>query len=254
MKTYLIAANWKQNGTLKTLSSLTKNIIKFSKQKRIKHKIVLFPPSIYLSKISLLTKKIKNISLGSQDISPYSEGAFTGEISARMIKDFDCKYTIIGHSERRHVFQENDTTLSSKVNIAINEKLSIILCVGETISERKKRITKRVISRQLKTALGPSKKLLAKNLHRLIIAYEPVWAIGTGRNATNEQISDVHKYIKNSLSKIFKSDYQKIKILYGGSVNSSNAKIILSLNEVDGALIGGASLKAKKFIEICSSI
>jgi len=96
--------------------------------------------------------------------------------------------------------------------------------------------------------------LLAKNLHRLIIAYEPVWAIGTGRNATNEQISDVHKYIKNSLSKIFKSDYQKIKILYGGSVNSSNAKIILSLNEVDGALIGGASLKAKKFIEICSSI
>ncbi len=254
MKKYLIAANWKQNGRLKTLSNLTKSILKTVKRKKIKHKIILFPPSIYLSEISLLIKKTKNVFLGTQNISPYLEGAFTGEVSAKMIKDFNCNHVIIGHSERRHIFKENDIILSSKVRLAINEKLKIIFCVGETISERRAKITKKVITRQLKKALDPSKKLLAKNLQNLSIAYEPVWAIGTGKNATNQQIFDVHKHIRNCLSKIFHKNYQKIKILYGGSVNNLNAESILNLDEVDGALVGGASLKAKKFIDICSSI
>lgn len=254
MKTYLIAANWKQNGTLKTLCTLTKNIISLTKKRKIKHKIVLFPPTIYLSNIFPLIRKSKNIFLGSQNVSPHSDGAFTGEVSAKMIKDINCNYVIIGHSERRHIFGESDKILSYKVAVSTSIKLNTILCVGETASERRKKMTKKVVARQLKTALLPSKNILKKNLQKLVIAYEPVWAIGTGNNATTKQILDIHKYIRYFLSKIFSRDYKKIKILYGGSVNSLNAKSILELDEVNGALVGGASLKSKKFIEICSSI
>ena len=254
MKTYLIAANWKQNGTLKTLCNLTKSIINLSKKRKINHKIILFPPSVYIPNIFSLIKKNKNVHLGAQNISPYDEGAFTGEISAKMIKDAKCSYVIIGHSERRHVFGETDKILSSKVAMATNMKLNTILCVGETITERRKKMTKKVIARQLNQSLLSSRNLLRRNLQKLIVAYEPVWAIGTGRNASTNQISDAHNYIRNVLAEIFGRNHKKIKILYGGSVNNLNAESILKLDDVDGALVGGASLKAKKFIEICSSI
>ena len=254
MKTYLIAANWKQNGTSKTLCNLTKNIISLAKKRKIRHKIVLFPPTVYLSNIFPLIRKTKNIFLGAQNISPYSEGAFTGEISAKMIKEVNCNHVIIGHSERRHIFGETDKVISSKVSVSAGMKLNTILCIGETTTERRKKRTKSVISRQLKTSLLPSRNVLRKNLQKLIIAYEPVWAIGTGKNATTAQILDIHKYVRKTLSNIFGKNSSKIKILYGGSVNNKNAKPILELDDVDGALVGGASLKAKKFIEICSSI
>ena len=155
MKTYLIAANWKQNGTSKTLYNLTKNIISLAKKRKIRHKIVLFPPAVYLSNIFPLIRKTKNIFLGAQNISPYSEGAFTGEISAKMIKEVNCNHVIIGHSERRHIFGETDKVISSKVSVSAGMKLNTILCIGETNSERRKKRTKSVISRQLKTSLLP---------------------------------------------------------------------------------------------------
>ena len=171
-----------------------------------------------------------------------------------MIKEVNCNHVIIGHSERRHIFGETDKVISSKVSVSAGMKLNTILCIGETNSERRKKRTKSVISRQLKTSLLPSCNVLRKNLQKLIIAYEPVWAIGTGKNATTAQILDVHTYVRKTLSNIFGKNSSKIKILYGGSVNNKNAKSILELDDVDGALVGGASLKAKKFIEICSSI
>ncbi|MEC7832769.1 MAG: triose-phosphate isomerase [Pseudomonadota bacterium] len=254
MKNYLIAANWKQNGNLKSLSHLTRNIIALSSKRKIRHKIILFPPAIYLFNIDSLIKNKKNILLGVQNISPYNDGAFTGEVSSKMAKDSGCNYVIIGHSERRHIFGESDLEIQSKVSASNDMKMNIILCVGETASERRKKMTKKVITKQLRTALFPLRNKLRKSLQKLVIAYEPVWAIGTGKNATTEQISDIHNYIAKSLSNIFGRNSLKIKILYGGSVNTANAKTILELDSVDGALVGGASLQAKKFIEICSSI
>jgi len=251
MAKYLIVANWKQNGSKKILENLTKS---FLKARKIKNSVVLLPPSIYLSSISSIIGKDKKFSVGIQNISPHKEGAFTGEISASMIKDFGARYILIGHSERRHIFQESNNEISNKLILSMENKFSTILCVGETIIERNKKITKKVIANQLKTALFKSKQLIKQNSSKLIIAYEPVWAIGTGKTAQIKDIEDVHAYIRLSLSRIIGPKHKSIKILYGGSVNNKNASTILSLDDVDGALVGGASLNSKKFIEICSSI
>ena len=258
MKTYLIAANWKQNGTKKSLSRLTKGIIQKAKNKKIRNSIILLPPSIYIDNISTLLKQKtlqnKKISLGAQNISPYIDGAFTGEISTNMLKDYNCKYVLVGHSERRHIFLEKNKEIAAKVKLAIDSKLSIIFCVGETIAERNKKQTSRIIAQQLKMGLSSAVNLIKKNATRLIVAYEPVWAIGTGRTAKPKDIQDVHTFIRKKLSIILGNKSKSIKILYGGSVNEVNASSILKLENVDGALVGGASLNTKKFIEICSSI
>ena len=251
MAKYLIIANWKQNGSKKVLENLTKSFLKSSK---IKNSVILLPPSIYLSSISSVIGKNKKISVGIQNISSYKDGAFTGEISASMIKDFGVRYVLIGHSERRHIFQESNNEISNKVILSIENKFYTILCVGETLLERNKKITKKVIANQLKTALFKSRQLIKQNSSKLIIAYEPVWAIGSGKTAQIEDIKDVHAYIRLSLSRIIGPEHKSIKILYGGSVNDENASTILSLDDVDGALVGGASLNSKKFIEICSTI
>ena len=255
---YLIAANWKQNGTKKSLNRLANGIIKNAKNKKIKNNIILLPPSIYIENISTLLKqkKLQNkkISLGAQNISPYMDGAFTGEISANMLKDYNCKYVLIGHSERRHIFLEKNKEIAAKVKLAIDSKLSVIFCVGETITERNKKQTKRIIAQQLKIGLSSAVNLIKKNTARLVVAYEPVWAIGTGKTAKSRDINDVHIFIRKTLSIILGNKSKSIKILYGGSVNEVNASSILKLENVDGSLVGGASLNTKKFIEICSSI
>lgn len=251
MAKYLIIANWKQNGSKKVLEHLTKS---FLKSRKIKNSVILLPPSIYLSSISSVIGKNKKISVGIQNISSYKDGAFTGEISVSMIKDFGVRYVLIGHSERRHIFQESNNEISDKVILSMENKFHTILCVGETLLERNKKITKKVIANQLKSALFKSRQLIKQNSSKLIIAYEPVWAIGTGKTAQIEDIKDVHAYIRLSLSRIIGPKHKSIKILYGGSVNDQNASTILSLDDVDGALVGGASLNSKKFIEICSTI
>ena len=196
----------------------------------------------------------KKISLGSQNISSFENGAYTGELSVDMTKDYNCTYALIGHSERRHVFQEDEKTIAKKMQLSLASNMNTILCVGETITEYNKKLTKKVILRQLKSALIKSSVLLKSDHSKIIIAYEPVWAIGTGKTASLDNISDVHSYIRNVLNKILGIKTNSIKILYGGSVNNLNAPSILSLSNVNGALVGGASLNSKKFIDICSSI
>jgi triosephosphate isomerase len=255
---YLIAANWKQNGDSKSLIKLINDFIKLYKKIKPKCDILILPPSIYLNVIlnRLNHHKIsrKKISLGSQNISSFENGAYTGELSVDMTKDYNCTYALIGHSERRHVFQEDEKTIAKKTQLSLESNMNTILCVGETITEYNKKLTKKVILRQLKSALIKSLVLLKSDHSKIIIAYEPVWAIGTGKTASLDNIRDVHSYIRNTLNKILGAKANNIKILYGGSVNDLNASSILSLSNVNGALVGGASLNSKKFIDICSSI
>tara|TARA_B100000287_G_C20448220_1_gene708395 strand:- start:104 stop:877 length:774 start_codon:yes stop_codon:yes gene_type:complete len=252
----LIAANWKQNGTSKSLSKLTFNIIANLKHKKNRGEIVLFPPSIYIDTIKkILEKKNKhNIFCGIQNISEYESGAYTGEISIQMAKDLKCKYCIIGHSERRIIFKEQQSSLTNKIMTSLRGQIKTIYCIGETLSEYNKKFTKRIISHQLQQGLKKSLKFIKTDPGKLIVAYEPVWAIGTGKNASESDIINVHKHIRKVLFSMFGKDSDKIRIIYGGSVNSKNANTILNINEVDGVLVGGASLNSKKFVEICSSI
>ena len=171
-----------------------------------------------------------------------------------MIKDYKCSYTLIGHSERRHIFLEDDKTIFNKTKLSLQSNMKTILCVGETGIEYNKKLTKKVISRQLKSALLRSVNLFKSKQNKIIIAYEPVWAIGSGKTASLNDIVDVHSYIRDILNKILGTKTNSVKILYGGSVNDTNAASILNLPNVNGALIGGASLNSKKFIDICSSI
>ena len=255
---YLIAANWKQNGDLKSSTQLINDFIKLYQKIKPKSDILILPPSIYLNMIlnRLNHYKVsrKKISLGIQNISPFLEGAYTGELSINMAKDFKCSYALIGHSERRHIFFEDDKTITKKTRLSLESNIRTILCVGETISEYNRKMTKKVISRQLKSALSNSIDLFKSDETKVIIAYEPVWAIGTGKTASLEDIADVHGYIRIILNKILGTKKNMIKILYGGSVNNENASSILNLPDVNGALVGGASLNSKKFIDICSSI
>ena len=253
----IIIANWKQNGSLRSLQSLTSQIIKAVKFKSIRHSVVILPPFVYLpilAKQVTSNKNLRNLSLGVQNVSAFSDGAYTGEVSYEMCKDFGSKYFLVGHSERRQLLLESDLLISKKVSRLLNHNKKVILCIGETLAERNKKLDKRVISRQLTSALGnlsSKKKIKTSNI---IIAYEPIWAIGSGKSASSEDIHSVHNYIKRKLNMIFESSKSLPKVIYGGSVNNTNSKEILSIEGVDGTLVGGASLNAKKFIEICSSI
>ena len=255
---YLIAANWKQNGDLKSSTKLINNFIKLYEKTKPKSNILILPPAIYLNMLLNRLKHYKishkKISLGIQNVSPFLEGAYTGELSVNMARDFKCSYVLIGHSERRHIFMEDDKTIAKKTRLSLLSDIKTILCVGETITEYNKKMTKNVISRQLKSALSKSKNLFKSDQSKIVIAYEPVWAIGTGKTANLQDIASVHGFIRAILNKILGTKQNTIKILYGGSVNNENAPSILNLPDVNGALVGGASLNPKKFIDICSSI
>ena len=255
---YLIAANWKQNGDLKTLTKLVNNTIKLQKKLKPKCEILILPPSIYLNmtydRLKHYNVSRQLISLGAQNISPFINGPYTGEVSISMIKDYKCSYALVGHSERRHIFLEDNKIIEKKIKLSLDSNLKTILCVGETLTEHNKKLTKKVVSKQLKSALSKTIDLFKYNHDNIIIAYEPVWAIGTGKTATLDDIADVHEHIRETLDKMLGVKNNAIKLLYGGSVNEKNAKSILHLPNVNGALVGGASLNSKKFIDICSSI
>ena len=171
-----------------------------------------------------------------------------------MTNDFGCSYMLIGHSERRHIFMESEKFISNKISIALQKNKKVILCVGETLKDYRSNNTKQVITKQINSALKESLQLIKKNKKNLVIAYEPVWAIGTGRSAKIQDIETTHTLIRKLLFKLINDAKSEIKILYGGSVSPQNAKEILDAENVDGALVGGASLSAKKFIEICRTI
>ncbi len=237
----IISANWKMNMSLKDIEEF----FIYFKGKTIKEgrEVYIAPPFIYIPIVEELRKKFKlNFKLGAQNCYYEDKGAFTGEISVKMLKDFNVDFVIIGHSERRHIFGEKDELLNKKIYKVLNEGLKCIFCIGEKLEERKNGQTFIVLENQLKNGLKN-----INNLENLIIAYEPVWAIGTGINAKPEQIEEAHSFIKKFLEK---SVEKNIPILYGGSVKPENINEIMNCKNVDGVLVGGASLIAEKFLKI----
>jgi len=209
--------------------------------------ILICPSFVALKKVSSLLKK-SNIELGCQNICSEEKGAFTGEVSAAMVKEVGCKYAIIGHSERRHVYKENDEVINKKIKIALAHKLKPIFCVGETLAEREAGKINEIISSQVKNGLRDISK---DEILKMVIAYEPVWAIGTGKNATPLEAQEVHVLIRNLVKELFNEKVSaEIRILYGGSVKPDNIKDLMMQSDIDGALVGGASLKADDFEKI----
>jgi triosephosphate isomerase len=243
MKKPFIAGNWKMNPPISAGIELAKELKKSLFDFR-DVEIVLIPPftHLYLVKKEIEGTKIK---LGAQNMHWEEKGAFTGEISPLMLKEIGCSYVIIGHSERRKYFGENDETVNKKARSALLHGLSPIICIGETLEEREKGITMKVVENQLRASI---KGISEEEILKTVIAYEPVWAIGTGRNATPEQAEEVHSFIRKILREIYgieKSNY--VIIIYGGSVTMENSYFLLKMKNVDGFLIGGASLKGDSF-------
>ncbi|TDK60915.1 triose-phosphate isomerase [Bacillus salipaludis] len=238
-QTYVVA-NWKMN---KTIAEATEFFQKLKGRQDVK--VVVCPPAPMLYPVQLMIKQIKKpIGLGGQNVHWEEKGAYTGEISTGMLKDVGCEYAIIGHSERRQYFLEDDATINRKVKKAIKAGIIPILCVGETLEEKNLLQTEQVLSRQLFGALK------GIDMSQLIIAYEPVWAIGTGQSATADLAEQTHAYIRSVLKQLVGHRAETISILYGGSVNGENAADFRSMPNIDGVLVGGASLNASSFDEI----
>ncbi len=246
MKTPLVAGNWKMNGTKADALWLARGITNGMKNLH-RVEVILAPPFTALATVAGITAKTK-IRLAAQNIHWEESGAFTGEISPKMLKESGCQYVIIGHSERRHLFLESDLMVARKILAALNTGLLPILCVGETLKERQNGKMRQVLSRQLRAAL----KGVGKNaIDKITIAYEPVWAIGTGHHATADQVRQAHRWIRNCLNQLFgKNKVMENRILYGGSVRPENTVELARVSEVDGLLVGGASLKATDFLRI----
>ena len=243
MRKPFIAGNWKMYKNSKEAVALAKELK--SNLKNIKDRDVLICPGF--TALCCVYGEIKgsNIKLGAQDMHSEDEGAFTGEVSALMLKDF-CEYVILGHSERRQLFNETDEVVNKKIKKALEHGLKPILCIGESLEEREKNKTFDIIKNQLKNSLKN-----IKGIKKIIIAYEPVWAIGTGKTATPEQAEEVHAFIREWVGKNYGSEAaDKLRILYGGSVKPSNAKELMEKEDIDGALVGGASLDAESFSKI----
>ena len=244
-----IAGNWKMNLDAASAKSLAANLREYSEKLSNPRAIdiTIFPPFVYLE--SLVSQMNGcSIVVGAQNLCHEDSGAFTGEISAAMIKDLGATQVIVGHSERRHVFGESDDWIAIKLRKAMGQNLNPILCVGEKLEERENNQTFNVVGRQLSTAL---KDWTATELEKLTVAYEPVWAIGTGKTATADQAGEVHRNIRDLIAKQFGNDAaQKLRIQYGGSVKPENANELFAQSEIDGFLVGGASLVPEKFIPI----
>ena len=246
----LIMGNWKMNLVTGEAIKLVTEILNQLENPRAVD-IAVAPPFTSLNSVEIALQE-SPIHLAAQNCHFERSGAFTGEISVAMLKDIGCKYVLIGHSERRHVFNENNEFISNKIASVIHGDLIPVLCVGETLQQRKEKTTFKVLEEQLKKGLS---KITLNELREMEIAYEPVWAIGTGENASPSQAQEVHQHIRNNISIIFdKPTANKMRILYGGSVNPNNCAQIMEQPDVDGLLIGGASLSSQKFTSIIRKI
>lgn len=246
MRQILVAGNWKLNGSLESIKQLVAGISAGAGETG-NTQIAVCPPFVYIPLVSNLLADSK-VVVGSQDIGDRESGAFTGEISGSMLQDFNCTYAIVGHSERRALYGEDDACTARKFAAARQCGLTPILCVGETLEEREKGITEDVVSRQLDAVIELEG---IEAIGDAVIAYEPVWAIGTGKTATPQQAQDVHAFIRSKLAGLNQAVADKVQILYGGSVKGSNAEELFAMDDIDGGLIGGASLDAGDFLAIC---
>lgn len=246
IRKYLIAGNWKMNRTASEGADLV-NEIKIGLGQKLDVGVAICPPFTALESCAKALED-SNIQLGAQNMHPKLEGAYTGEISPVMLRSLFCTFVILGHSERREYFEESDAFINEKVLAALESSLKPILCVGETLEQREAGDTFNVVRTQLVDGL---KGVTADAADSLVIAYEPVWAIGTGKTATPEMAQEVHKMIRDELTSLLgQAAADKIRILYGGSMKPENASELLDQPDIDGGLIGGASLKAKSFLDL----
>lgn len=251
MRKLMIAGNWKMQGASATNEKLVSQLISDGRliAQADSLDVVICPPFVYLDQVNALLLDTA-IQLGAQDVSAYNEGAYTGQVSAAMLLERGCQWVIIGHSERRQLCGETDESIAQKVARAIESGLKPIICCGETEIERKQGQTEAVVSRQIQAilrGLGP------QVFEHAVIAYEPIWAIGTGLTATPEQAQDVHQFLRQQVMSFDEGVAKKVRILYGGSVKPENASGLFEMPDIDGALVGGASLIADSFIGICTA-
>lgn len=243
----LIAGNWKLNGDVKAAQTLAEGIseaIEKNLNLLENNDFLVCPPYLHLG---IVKSALNNVAIGGQDSSPFDGGAYTGDVSASMLKDFGCDYVILGHSERREYYAESNLMIKQKAALAHENGLISIICVGETEAQREAGDAQSVVESQLLESLPDS-----ATFENTVIAYEPVWAIGTGKVATIEDITEIHNFIREKLSEKLDNSAQ-FRILYGGSVKPANAVEIFAVENVNGALIGGASLKAEDFIGIAEA-
>ena len=245
----IIAANWKMNETRAQGEALARSVAEGIASLPDDRKVVIFPPATALDIVT--GASMGRFETGIQNFYPAENGAFTGEISPAMVHDCGGQWALCGHSERRHIFNEPDELISRKVNFALAHDLKVMLCVGETLEARESGHLNAVLMRQLTSALSGQSSETA--VSSIAIAYEPVWAIGTGKTAGPAEIKEAHELIRGDLRTMFASACTELPILYGGSVKPSNAREILGLDNVDGVLVGGASLEAKSFLAIINS-
>jgi triosephosphate isomerase (TIM) len=242
MKKKFIAGNWKMNGSLAANDALVRAIAKGLGDASCQ--VALCVPAPYLAQVQML-KAGSKIELGAQDVSQHEAGAFTGEVSAAMLREFGVRYCIVGHSERRQYHGETDALVAEKAKTALAHGLTPIVCVGETLAERDAGKTEEVVKRQLAAVIHANGHCISE----IVVAYEPVWAIGTGRTATPDQAQHVHAILRAQLKAATPQD-ERVHILYGGSMNAGNAAALLACPDIDGGLVGGAALKAADFLQI----
>lgn len=250
MRKNIVAGNWKMNKSFSEAEDLLSDLADELDGKKIKCEVVVCPPSVYLEMASDFADE-SVFSVGAQNVSEYENGAYTGEISAEMLAAIDIEYCIIGHSERRKFFNESNHSLAEKVNKLLDQGITPIFCCGEVIAEREANVHFNVVNQQIVEGLFHLNK---EEFSNIVIAYEPVWAIGTGLTASPEQAQEMHAYVRKLIAEKYgEKAASETSILYGGSCNSKNAAELFSQADVDGGLIGGASLKAEDFLKIIQS-
>ena len=246
MRGRLVAGNWKSNGTLVSNQALLEALrAGVSQLQGVECSVCVPYPYLFQTQQALAGSAT---AWGGQDVSQFGAGAYTGAVSAEMLVDFGCHHVIVGHSERRSIFGETDAVVAAKFEVALKAGLTPILCVGETLQERESNVTEAVVGRQMTAVIAKSG---VAALGKAVIAYEPVWAIGTGKTATPQQAQAVHAYIRGSVAAQDAAIAANLRIIYGGSVKAANAAELFNMNDIDGGLIGGASLVAEEFLAIC---
>ncbi len=238
------------NGAVKMARSLVGDVVHGTAKYSETLDVVVCPPYVYLDAVSDMFGESSTVALGAQNCSEHTSGAYTGEVSSCMLKEIGCEYIIVGHSERRLYHNESDDEVGRKAKAVISQDMKAIACVGEMLEERQSECTKSVIDRQLDAVLDTVNE---SEMSRLLIAYEPVWAIGTGLTASTDQIQEVHNWIRDGIRGVGAEVADVCRILYGGSVNGVNAAEILKQPDVDGCLVGGASLSSEEFLKICNA-
>jgi len=247
MRKTIVAGNWKMNASKESVNTLIEGIL--SGMNEASSEVIVCAPFPYLSQVESLIQG-SSLMLGAQNLNVNSAGAYTGEVSADMIKDFGAQHVIVGHSERRSLYAETNAIVAEKTKAAIDAGLTPLLCVGESLEDRESGNTEAIVEEQINAVID---LIGIESFDQVIIAYEPVWAIGTGLTATPEQAQAVHLFIRNLLADSSEKIAQRTPILYGGSMNAGNAADLISCSDIDGGLIGGAALKAEDFLQICKA-